>query len=61
MPLITVNKTSLHIEGPIINIIICPPQKVVQQLKAEGKQAPAFIRRVFLDSRSCKARCDARR
>jgi hypothetical protein len=33
MPLITVNKTSLHIEGPIINIIICPPLKVVQKLK----------------------------
>jgi hypothetical protein len=42
MPLITVNKTSLHIEGPLINIIICPPLKVVQQLKADGKQSPAF-------------------
>ena len=42
MPLITVNKTSLHFEGPIINVIICPPQKVVQLFKSKGKQGPAF-------------------
>ena len=50
MPLITVNKTSLLTEGPIINIIVCPPHKVVQQLKSEGKQAPAFKAIALIDT-----------
>lgn len=50
MPFLTVRKNALRFEGPVIDIIICPSQPIIQQLKKEGKQAPAFKAVALIDT-----------
>lgn len=50
MAFLTLRKNSLRFEGPIIEIIICHPQPIIQQLKKEGKQPPAFKAIALIDT-----------
>jgi hypothetical protein len=42
MAFLTVSNTSLNLTGPIIEVVICPPQPISQQLQKQGKQVPVF-------------------
>ena len=50
MPFLTFRKNSLRFEGPVIEIMICPAQPVIQQIKKEGRQPPAFNAIALIDT-----------
>lgn len=50
MAFLTVHNSSLTLSGPLVEVVICPPQWVVQQLEKEGKSFPAFKATALIDT-----------
>ena len=50
MPFLTARNSSLVQTGPIIEVVIFPPQPVAQQMQKEGKQVPSYKAIALIDT-----------